>query len=136
MPGPLHYLDHNATTPVRPEAAAAVADALGLGGNASSVHRAGRGARRLLEAARAEVAALAGAAPEQVVFTSGGTEANHLALFGCGRDRILVSVAEHDSVLRACPAAETFPVDRNGVVDLEALDRMLAGDPRPALVAL
>ena len=93
------YLDHNATTPVRPEAAAAVAAALAAGGNPSSVHAAGRAARRTTERARENVAALVGARAEEIVFTSGGTEANHLALFGTGR-RLLVSAIEHDSVLR------------------------------------
>jgi cysteine desulfurase len=131
-----HYLDHNATTPVRPEAAAAVAEALAVTGNASSVHRAGRTARRVIEAARGNVAALVGAASAEVVFTSGGTEANHLALLGCGRPRVLVSAVEHDSVLRAAPEAEAIPVDGNGIIDLGALERMLAGDPRPAIVAV
>ncbi|MCH8891767.1 MAG: aminotransferase class V-fold PLP-dependent enzyme, partial [Myxococcales bacterium] len=66
------YLDHNATTPLRPEAAAAVAEALAMTGNPSSVHRFGRHARRKIEAAREAVAALAGARPEGVIFTSGG----------------------------------------------------------------
>ena len=78
------YLDHNATTTLRPEAAAAIAAALRIGGNPSSVHAAGRQARRLIEDAREQVAALVGAAPADVVFTSGGTEANALALAGLG----------------------------------------------------
>jgi cysteine desulfurase len=133
---PTHYLDHNATTPVRPEAAAAVAAALATAGNPSSVHLAGRTARRVLEAARERVAALVGAAPSQLVFTSGGTEANHLALLGSGRARVLVSAVEHDSVLQAAPDAEIIPVDADGVADLAALERMLAADRRPAVVAL
>jgi cysteine desulfurase len=130
------YLDHNATTPVRPEAAAAVAEALGVGGNASSVHRAGRAARLLVERAREQVAALVGAGPADLVFTSGGSEANHLALLGSGRARVLVSAVEHDSVLRAAAAAELLPVDGDGVIDLAALDRAVAGDARPAIVSL
>ena len=102
------YLDHNATTAVRPAAAEAVAAALSLTGNASSVHGFGRAVRRVVEDARQAVAALAGADPAQVVFTSGGTEANNLALRGCGRRRILVSAAEHDSVLKAVPGNVDF----------------------------
>ncbi len=130
------YVDHNATTAVRPAAAEAVAAALSLTGNASSVHGFGRAVRRAVEDARETVAALAGARPADVVFTSGGTEANNLALRGCGRERILVSAVEHDSVLGAAPGAAPIPVDGEGVVDLEALEIMLAGEATPALVSV
>ena len=133
---PTAYLDWNATAPTRPEAAAAVAEALALGGNPSSVHRAGRAARQRLEQARAEVAALVGAGPAAIVFTSGGTEANHLALAGVAGRRLLVSAIEHDSVREAVPGAAIIPVASAGVIDLAALDAMLAADPRPALVSL
>src|SRR5437773_8947453 len=101
------YLDWNATAPLRPEARAAVLAALDACGNPSSVHAEGRAARRLIEEAREHVAALVGAQPHNVVFTSGGTEANMLALapaLGAGRkllprDRLLVSAIEHPSVL-------------------------------------
>src|ERR1700691_4170522 len=76
------YLDHNATSPLRPEAEAAVMRALAVGGNPSSVHAAGRAARALAGEARESVAKLAGARAEDVIFTSGGTEANALALWG------------------------------------------------------
>ena len=76
------YLDWNATAPLRPEAAAAMAAALARCGNPSSVHRWGRAARQTVERAREAVAALVGARPDGVVFASGGTEANHLALLG------------------------------------------------------
>jgi cysteine desulfurase len=82
------------------------------------------------------VAALIGAGPEAVVFTSGGTEANHLALLGSGRQRVLVSAIEHGSVLQAVPSAEIVPVDRHGVVDVEALRQQLAADPRPAMISV
>jgi cysteine desulfurase len=130
------YLDWNATAPLRPEAAAAVAEALARCGNPSSVHHAGRAARRALEAARAQVAALVGAAPAEVVFTSGGTEANQLALRGLAGRRVMVSAIEHDSVLQAVSDAAVIPVTRRGIVDLDALDRMLAAEQRPALVSL
>jgi cysteine desulfurase len=130
------YLDWNATAPLRPEAAAAIGAALARCGNASSVHRWGRAARHAVEAARAAVAALIGADPNGVAFVSGGTEANHLALVGCGRERVLVSAVEHSSVLQAVPAAEKIPVDRDGIVDLAALDALLAADPRPAIVSV
>lgn len=126
------YLDHNATTPVRPEAAAAVAAALARVGNPSSVHAAGRAARRDVERARERLAALVGAAPEEVVFTSGGTEANNLALRGAGR-AVVVSAIEHDSVLNAVEAPLVVPATRAGIVDLDALAAML---PEGALVSL
>jgi cysteine desulfurase len=130
------YLDWNATTPLRPEAAAAMSAMLARCGNPSSVHRWGRAARQAIGQARSAVAALLDAPSEGVVFVSGGTEANHLALLGSGRDRILVSAVEHDSVLRAVPEAERIPVDCDGIVVLDTLDRLLAVDPRPALVSV
>ena len=129
------YLDYNATTPVRPGVAAAMAEALAAVGNPSSVHGFGRAARARLETAREQVAALVGAQPAQVVFTSGGTEANSLALTATGRARVLVSAIEHDSVLKAT-AAELVTAARSGVVDLAALERMLAAEAGPALVSI
>ena len=130
------YLDHNATTPLRPEAAAAAADALDATGNASSVHRFGRQARRRVEDAREAVAALVGARAEQVVFTSGGTESNNLALAGTAHARVLVSAGEHDSVLNAAQGAGRVPLTRDGLVDLGALDALLAEGSPPALVSV
>jgi cysteine desulfurase len=130
------YLDWNATAPLRLEAAATVTAALALCGNPSSVHRRGRAARHAVEFSRTAVAALVGAAPEDVVFVSGGTEANHLALLGTGRKRVLVSAVEHESVLRAVPEAERIPVDRDGVVRLDALADLLRDDARPALISV
>src|SRR5215471_16713330 len=126
------YLDHNATSPLRPAAFDAMAEALQAGGNPSSVHRSGRAARARIDKARRQVAALVGALPGEVVFTSGGTEANNLVLRG--RTRVLVSAIEHESVLKAVPDAERVPVDGNGVIDLAVLERMLAD--RPALVSV
>jgi cysteine desulfurase len=128
------YLDCNATTPLKPAVAAAMGAALAEVGNASSVHRFGRHARRLVEDARAKVAALVGVSPRQVVFTSGGTEANNQALADRTR-RVLVSAVEHDSVLRTA-AAEIIPVDGQGRVDLAALEAMLTRDARKAIVAV
>src|SRR4051812_1984652 len=100
------YLDWNATTPLRPEAKAAMAEAWELSGNPSSVHTEGRKARRLVEDARAAIAEAVGARPQDVIFCSGGTEANALALTpglrrGGGQkvERLLVSAIEHASVL-------------------------------------
>jgi cysteine desulfurase len=130
------YLDWNATAPLRPEAIAAVEAALRHCGNPSSVHRRGRAGRQLVERSREAVAALVGAAPDSVVFVSGGTEANHLALLGTDRPHILVSAVEHDSVLRAVATAEPVAVDGDGVVRLDALTELLAADAKPALVSV
>lgn len=126
MPRPV-YLDYNATAPVRPQVAEAMAAALATPGNPSSAHRFGRLARRVVDEARERVAALVGADPGNVVFTSGGTEANALAVGGVRRRRVLVSAVEHESVLKAAADAVLIPVDRHGVVDLDALDRLLDG---------
>jgi cysteine desulfurase len=132
------YLDHNATSPLRPEAHAAMAAVLAESGNASSVHAEGRKARVCVEEARAAVAALVGADPAAVTFTSGATEAAALALSPelelSGRpvrcDVLLISGVEHPAVRAggrfAAEKIEIIPVDREGVVDLTALDAMLA----------
>jgi cysteine desulfurase len=130
------YFDWNATAPLRPQARAAMLAALEIAGNPSSVHAEGRAARRPVEEARERVAALVGAEPRNVVFTSGGTEANMLALApgsaadGKVRDRLLVSAIEHPSVLaggRFAPAAvERLPVTADGQLDLSVLERRLA----------
>ncbi len=131
------YLDWNATAPLRPEAAAAMSKALGRWGNPSSVHRRGRATRQTIERAREAVAGLLGDVdPSGVIFVSGGTEANHLALLGAGRERVLVSAIEHDSVRHAVPDAEIIPVGPEGILSLDAFERLLAADARPALVSV
>jgi cysteine desulfurase len=134
------YLDYNATAPVRREAAEAVARALASVGNPSSVHAFGRTARRIVEDAREAVAALIGARPSEIVFTSSGTEANALAIEGAGRARVLASMIEHESVLAAArsvaPAATRLPVGGDGVIDLDAFVRHLGQQGRDALVSV
>jgi cysteine desulfurase len=135
---PTHvYLDWNATARRRPQAQAAIVAALEVTGNPSSVHAAGRAARHLVETARHQVAALVGVEARDVVFTSGGTEANMLALSPALGESLLVSAIEHPSV--GCGgrfvAAKEIPVTAAGVVDLAALERMLSGRSRP-LVSL
>jgi cysteine desulfurase len=136
------YLDYNATAPVRPQAIDAMTKALASAGNPSSVHAAGRAARALIEQAREEVAALVGGPASTIVFTSGGTEANALAIesaVATGSRRLLVSAVEHDSVLETAKASgaqvEFLPVDANGVADLAWLTARLAAwdaaDGRP-----
>ena len=130
------YLDHNATTPMAPAAADAMNAALRECGNASSVHWAGRRARARIDGARDAVAALVGAAPADVVFTSGGTEANNLALCGLAGRRLIVSAVEHGSVLAARADAEICPVDEEGRIELDALRDLLGASPAPALLSL
>ncbi|MCA1453824.1 cysteine desulfurase [Bradyrhizobium sp. BRP22] len=140
------YLDWNATTPLRPEAKAAMAAAWELCGNPSSVHAEGRQARRLVEDARSAIAAAVGGRAQDVVFASGGTEANALALTpgmrrggGAPVQRLLVSAIEHASVLSggrfAAEAIETVAVTPSGVLDLDHLRGKLADGP-PALVSV
>ena len=140
------YLDWNATTPLRPEARQAMAAAWDLAGNPSSVHAEGRQARRLVEGARAAISGAVGARPQDLVFTSGGTEANALALTpglrrGVGEpaQRLLVSAIEHTSVLsggRFPPEAiGAIQVTGSGLIDIDHLRRLLAVG-RPALVSV
>jgi cysteine desulfurase len=131
------YFDWNATAKLRPQAQSAVGAALEMTGNPSSVHAAGRAARRLVEAAREQVAELVGTAARDVVFTSGGTEANMLAVSPALGDMLLISAIEHPSVRSGgrFATAEEIPVTVAGVIDLAALERLLAGRTRP-LVSL
>ncbi len=134
------YLDYNATVPVRPEAAAAMAEALGAVGNPSSVHGFGRAARKCMEDAREAVATFIGAKPAEIVFTGSGTEANALAIKGAGRMRILATAIEHNSVLAAArdaaPEAPPIPVTRDGAADLTALDALLARAGAATLISV
>lgn len=145
------YLDHAATTPLAPEALAALTRELARTGNPSSLHGSGRRARRAVEDAREAVAAAAGGHPSEVIFTSGGTEADNLAVKGLywsrvaeapARRRILCSAVEHHAVLDTVEWLERhegaevawLPVDSDGVVDLAVLDAELSRDP--ATIAL
>ena len=125
------YLDHNATSTLRPEAKAAMVRAMDCTGNASSVHGEGRAARKVLDDAREQVARAVGVIAPMVVFTSGGSEANNMALKGAPVERIIVSAVEHPSVLQAATASGKpvgiIPVDGNGVIDLGALEELLHG---------
>jgi cysteine desulfurase len=151
MPSSPVYLDHAATTPVRPEVLEAMLPYLTeqAFGNPSSAHRFGRAARAGIEQARREVAAGVGAEPNQVIFTSGGTEADNLSVLGAAlaaRDRgepmaVAVSATEHKAVLAAAHAVchlggseRILPVDGTGRLELDALDLALA--ERPAVVSV
>lgn len=143
---PRRYLDWNATAPLHPAARAAMIAALDVAGNPSSIHAEGRAARRIIEEARADVAALVGGEAENVVFTSGASEAAN-ALLGvglsgcCGKDiagdmRVVVSGVEHAAVLAAAGAdALIVPVKPDGLLDMSFLAQALANS-KPALLAV
>jgi cysteine desulfurase len=152
------YLDYNATTPVEPE----VLDAMlpyfsGDFGNAASIHTPGQRARAAVETAREQVAALIGARPQEIVFTSGGTESDNHAIFGILaapvaqpilalrsheiRRHVITSAIEHEAVLNACQALEKggiavtyLPVDRNGLIDMESLRNAI--QPETVLISI
>ena len=132
------YLDYNATAPIRPE----VIELMGLvmtdGGNPSSVHAAGRRALSVMEKARSQIGSAVNSKPQEVIFTSGGTEANNLALKAFSDRPLLISEAEHDSVLAVALAQDVlyFPVLENGRVDLEAFSEKLRDCAKPPLVSL
>ena len=137
-----YYFDHNATTPVSPEVLQAMTTMLAeVYGNASSIHYYGQAARKHLDEARCQVADFLGAAREEIVFTSGGTEADNLALLGVAgvqvnRDaHIVTTTVEHPAVLAAAAqfAAVTYvPVDRNGIVDPDDIRRAVNRDKKHA----
>jgi len=148
---PRIYLDHNATTPVEP----AVLDAMlpyfsAEFGNAASIHTPGQRARYAVETAREQVAALLGARPQEIIFTSGGTESDNHAIFGIVRNHpgatkhIITTQIEHEAVLNACQFLEKdsggsievtyLPVDQNGLVDPEAVRDAIR--PQTALVTI
>ncbi|MGK5547891.1 cysteine desulfurase family protein [Streptomyces sp. URMC 127] len=146
------YLDHAATTPMLPEAVQAMTAQLALTGNASSLHAAGRRARRTVEEARESLAAALGARPSEVVFTAGGTEADNLAVKGLywarraadpARTRVLTSPVEHHAVLDAVDwlathegaTVEYLPVDSYGRVRPDALREAIARDPGDVALA-
>ena len=143
------YLDHAATTPMVPEAIEAMARELGRTGNASSLHGSGRAARRVVEEAREAIAGHVGAHPTELIFTSGGTESDNLAIKGGywsqaerGRTEIVTSAVEHHAVLdsaawlaaAAGATAALLPVDPTGRVELAALEAAVA--PRTAVVSV
>ncbi|MFF8645318.1 cysteine desulfurase family protein [Streptomyces sp. NPDC015345] len=146
------YLDHAATTPMLPEAIAAMTAQIAVTGNASSLHAAGRRARRTVEEARETLAESLGARPSEVVFTSGGTEADNLAVKGLywarrdaepARTRVLASPVEHHAVLDAVhwlgehegATVEYIPVDAHGRVHPDALREAIARDPDDVALA-
>jgi cysteine desulfurase len=144
------YFDHNATTPVEPEVLDAMLPFLsGEYGNASSIHTFGQKARAAVETAREQVASLIGARPQEIIFTSGGTEADNHAIFGIveaasgDRKHVITTAIEHEAVLNTCQALEKrgasvtyLAVDREGRIELNALRSALREYPETALITV
>lgn len=134
------YMDYNATAPVKKAVIDAMVDAMASVGNASSVHASGRNARKIIEEARAKVAALVNARPRDIVFTSGGTEANNAVIKGTGAASLIISNIEHDSILAAAKGTDvpkfSIDVDESGVVCLDHLRKILMDAPKPALISI
>lgn len=130
------YLDYNATAPLLPDALKTMEACHGLPLNASAVHRYGREGRKIIEKARAQIAALVGADAGNVIFNSGASEGSNTVFQHFKGRRILVSAIEHPCVLEALPDVEKIPVTNAGVIDLQALEDLLKQEPAPALVAV
>lgn len=133
-------MDYNATAPIRESVIETVGATMQDVGNPSSVHEAGRKARRIVEEARSKIAALVGSRVRDVTFCSGGTEANNAVIRGAGAASVIISAVEHDCGLAAAELSGlpvfSLPVDGTGVVDLDALKSLLEQAPRPALVSV
>lgn len=130
------YLDYNASCPIRPEVIDLVTKIMHHPANASAVHWYGREAHKWISDARDQVAAMVGVGPKQIIFNCGATEANN-TVFHAFRDKpVWISAIEHSSVLQCAPDAKKIPVTRDGVIDLEAFEKMLSAEETPALVSI
>ena len=134
------YLDHNATSPLRPEAREIMLAVLDGPANASSIHDEGRRARAVVEDARDALAVATGCKRDMITFTSGGTEANNLAVKGAPVDRLIVSAIEHPAIMEAAGATgkhiTVVPVNEDGLVDLAELERALSTGEGTSLVSI
>ncbi len=130
------YLDYNATAPIRPQVIDIMTDTMRAPANPSSVHRHGRAAKALVERSRRTVAGALGCFPTELLFTASGTEANVTALRGFPPMPVAVAATEHASVLKTVPEAVRLPVDRNGLLDREGLEKFLQAQEGPALISV
>ena len=130
------YLDHNATSLLRTSVAQSMIDAINLHGNPSSIHSFGRRVRSYVDQARQQVANLVGATPSQIIFTSGGTEANNFALNDTRFHDMFVSSVEHPSILAAANNASLIPVNSDGIVSLDKLSELLSVAPSNSIVSV
>ena len=136
----LIYLDNNATAPIRPEVIKLMTEVMEEGGNPSSVHALGRKAKARLETARAQIADQIKCRSQMVVFTSGGTEANNMAILSSGRTRLITTNAEHDSVgalaARFDGNVDILPVQDDGLIDLNELAQSLSAHGSDTIVSI
>lgn len=130
------YLDYNATAPLRQSAKSVMLNALDLPHNASSVHSFGREARKLVENARSQIAALVNAPPNQIIFNSGATEGNNTVLKHFTGERVLISAIEHPACLQVLDDFETIRVTQDGIIDLAHLEELLQQGPSAGLVSV
>lgn len=123
------YLDYNATAPIRPEVIKVMVEVMEEGGNPSSIHSIGRKAKSRMEEARSTIAGMINCRPQMIVFTSGGTEANNMAVFSSGKSRMITTNAEHDSIRsvsdRFDGTVDVLSVDQDGIIDLDELEKLL-----------
>lgn len=130
------FFDHNATTPIRPNALSLATQIMGEVGNAASTHSFGRTASKHVETARRQIAELIDVSPQQIIFNSGASEGNNTILKGFSGQRILISAIEHPSIMECGVVSESIPVTSQGVIDLEAYHTMLHTGTPPALVSV
>lgn len=130
------YLDNNATLPVDTTVIKKILEAEGLVGNPSSVHSFGRHVRSQIESARMKLATALNIAPANLLFTSGGSEGNNTILKTFQGKPLWISAVEHESVHVVCPHRQILPVDANGVINLSAMNNLLAANPGPGLVSV
>lgn len=134
------YLDYNATVPIRPEVIDTMVEVMKEGGNPSSIHGVGRRAKMSMEDARTNIANIINCRAQMITFTSGGTEANNMALL-CGlRSRLIISNAAHDSIIncsdRFLGRVDMLSVDKDGLIDLSALEKLLKEDGKDTIVSI
>ena len=133
------YLDYNATGIVRPKVIDGIVEALGIQANASSVHKFGFAAKKLIEKSRNDLADFIKAEPKDIFFTSGGTESN-VSVINSYKRKLIISSIEHESVFETAKNiginTEIIPVDKNGIINLDFLDKILQDNKEPSLVSI
>lgn len=134
------YLDYNATALMKPDVIEEMARVMAIGGNPSSVHAVGRGAKAILEQSRQTIGRIINCRPQKVTFTGGGTEANNIALKATGRDHIIIAATEHDSIMgiknNFSGTIHCLPVDHQGMVSPDDLTEALQDIPEKTLVSI
>lgn len=134
------YLDYNATAPIKPEVIEEMAKVMKMGGNPSSVHSVGRQAKSVLEKSRHSIGRMINCHPQKIIFTSGGTEANNIALKATGAKHLIISAAEHDSVVQTTRdftgTIDILSVDQNGFISPDELKEYLTKAPQNTLVSI